>query len=145
MFLWHSEGVFIAEHDGYRVSTFFLLEKTFLELNVMFLTLIMNSTNINKNAITSPLNWTHWTQKRPKHMTLEIQVIAWDRDTGLNWLMGPQPSTLDNWISNGNAYINKRFKTCTDSLSVKKTTCYHKNVWQNKPEQYNIRVNYIII
>jgi hypothetical protein len=26
---------------------------------------------------------------------------------GLNQLMGSEPSPLDNWISNGNKYINK--------------------------------------
>ena len=41
-------------------------------------------------------------KKRPRHMTLEIQVLAWDRHkhlAGLNWLMGFQP-LLDSWISN---------------------------------------------
>jgi len=36
------------------------------------------------------LNWTHWTPKGPRHMTLEIQVLAWDRHenmVGLNQLM----------------------------------------------------------
>jgi hypothetical protein len=35
-------------------------------------------------------------------MTLEIQVLAWDRHknvAGLNWLMGFQLSPFDNWIS----------------------------------------------
>jgi len=32
-----------------------------------------------KQTITSHLNWTHWTQKRPRHMMLEIQILAWDR------------------------------------------------------------------
>ena len=32
--------------------------------------------------------------------------------------MGSQPSPLDNWISNGNIYIKKWWKTCTDSLHV---------------------------
>ena len=27
----------------------------------------------------SPLSLAHWTQKRPWHMTLEIQILAWDR------------------------------------------------------------------
>ena len=34
---------------------------------------------------------------------LEIQVLAWDRHKDvveLNQLMGSQPSSLDNWISN---------------------------------------------
>jgi hypothetical protein len=32
---------------------------------------------------TSHLNSTHWTRKRPRHMTLEIQVLAWDRHTNV--------------------------------------------------------------
>jgi len=60
--------------------------------------MVNNSTNIKKKrTITSHLNWTHWTQKRPQHMMLEIQVLAWDRHknvVGLNWLMGSQPSLL---------------------------------------------------
>ena len=34
-------------------------------------------------------------------MTLEIQILAWDRHTG----MGYQPPPFDNWISNDNTYI----------------------------------------
>jgi hypothetical protein len=30
--------------------------------------------------------------------------------------MGSEPSLLDNWNLNGNRYINKWWKTCTDSL-----------------------------
>jgi hypothetical protein len=44
-------------------------------------------------------------------MTLEIQVLAWDRHKNvveLNQLMGSQPSPLDNWFSNSNTYINKQ-------------------------------------
>jgi hypothetical protein len=43
-------------------------------------------------------------------MLMEIQVLVWDRHkyvVGLNQLMGSQPPHLDNWISNGNADINK--------------------------------------
>ena len=65
-----------------------------------------------KWTITSYLNnWAHWTQKIPQYMMLEIQVLAWDGHinvAGLNRLMGSQPSPLDNWISNGNTFINKR-------------------------------------
>ena len=46
-------------------------------------------------------------------MTLEIQVMGWDRQKNvavLSRLMGSQPSHLDNWIFNGNTYINKRLK-----------------------------------
>jgi hypothetical protein len=50
-------------------------------------------------------------------MTLEIQVLAWDRHKNvveLNRLnpsppfliAGSLPSILDNWISNGNTYVN---------------------------------------
>jgi hypothetical protein len=40
---------------------------------------------------------THWIQKNPQHMTLEIYVLTWDRHNnvvGLNWLMGYQSSLL---------------------------------------------------
>jgi hypothetical protein len=40
--------------------------------------MVYNFTNINKTN-KSPLNFTHWAQKRPQHMTLEIHVLAWDR------------------------------------------------------------------
>jgi hypothetical protein len=47
-------------------------------------------------------------------MALEIQGLAWDKYKyvlgGLTRLMGSQPSPLDNWISNGNTYINKQLK-----------------------------------
>ena len=47
-------------------------------------------------------------------MTLEIQVLAWERHTnvaGLNRLMGFQPFRLENWISNGITHINRQSKT----------------------------------
>jgi hypothetical protein len=46
-------------------------------------------------------------------VTSEIQVLVWDRHTnvvGLNWLMGSQPSPLDNLVSHSNAYV----LVCTD-------------------------------
>ena len=69
---------------------------------------VINSTNIKSDQ--SPVSLAHWTQKIPWHMTLEMQVLAWDRHknmAGLNWLMGSQPSPLNNWISNSNTWINK--------------------------------------
>ena len=44
-------------------------------------------------------------------MTLEIQVLALDRHKNvavLSRLMGSQPSSLDNWISNCNIYFHKQ-------------------------------------
>ena len=41
-------------------------------------------------------------KKGPRHVTLEIQLLAWNRNknvSGLYWLMGSQPSPVDNWIS----------------------------------------------
>jgi len=41
-------------------------------------------------------------------MTLDIQVLAWDRRNNverLNRLMESQPYTINNWISNGNTNI----------------------------------------
>ena len=34
--------------------------------------------------------------------------------------MESQLSSLDNWISNGNTYINKLSKSCTDSFTLKR-------------------------
>ena len=50
--------------------------------------------------------------KRPRHVTLEIHVLVSDRHktvARLNWLMGSQTYSLDNWSSNGNAYIKQLF------------------------------------
>ena len=50
------------------------------------------------------------TQKRPRYMTLEIQVLAWDRHNnvvGLILLMSSQLSPFDNWISKGKTYTQK--------------------------------------
>ena len=47
----------------------------------------------------------------PRHMTLQIQVRVWYRHTHLveiNKLTGSKPSHLNNWISNGNSYINNQ-------------------------------------
>jgi hypothetical protein len=44
-------------------------------------------------------------------MTLQIQVLVWDRHTHfveINQLTWLQSSSLNNWISNGNSYINKK-------------------------------------
>jgi hypothetical protein len=46
---------------------------------------------------------------------------------GVKLVKGSPPSPLDNWISNGNAYINQRYKTYADSLPFKKTIYYHTN------------------
>ena len=75
--------------------------------------MVINSININTMNLnkTTLINWTHSPQDSPRHMTLEIQVLVWDSHkhlAGLKQLMGSQPSSLDNWIANGNTYINKR-------------------------------------
>ena len=64
-----------------------------------------HSQNINKaNSHLSSSLTEH--QKRPRHMTLEIHILVWDRPKwcGLivNW---SRPSFFDNLISNGNTYI----------------------------------------
>jgi hypothetical protein len=41
-------------------------------------------------------------------MELTIIILVWYRHThvvGINQLMSSQPLRIDNWISNGNAYI----------------------------------------
>jgi hypothetical protein len=63
-----------------------------------------------KQTTTSLLNSLNL-KKRPRHMMLEIKVLARDRQknvTGLNQLMGSQPSSLYNWNSNIYTYINKQ-------------------------------------
>jgi hypothetical protein len=50
--------------------------------------------------------------KKDHKITLEINVLAWERHKNmveLNRLIGYKPSPLDIWISNGSTYINKRF------------------------------------
>ena len=46
-------------------------------------------------------------------MTLKIHALAWDRHkhvSGLNHLMGSQPSTLDNWIINGDTMYKRTIR-----------------------------------
>ena len=50
----------------------------------VFTVMIINSAISTKRTITSRLNSCHWTQKRPWHMTLEIQVLACDRHKNVN-------------------------------------------------------------
>jgi hypothetical protein len=57
--------------------------------------MVKNNFIINQQNKHLSLTLTHWTQKRPRHMTLEIQVLAWDWHKNvsvLNLLMGTQPS-----------------------------------------------------
>jgi hypothetical protein len=74
-----------------------------------------NKTNTHLSQITE--------DKKPQHMTLGIQVLAWDRPkymAELNRLMGCQTFLLDNMISNDNTYINKRYKNRHISLHSKR-------------------------
>ena len=78
-------------------------------------------------------------------MTLEIEILAWEihkNVMGLNRLMGSQQSVLDNWISNDNTYINKRYKICTYPLPPKTTCMYSKAngfIRQHDPKLSNIK------
>ena len=67
-------------------------------------------------------------------MTLEIQVLAWDRHknvAGLNRLKGSQPSSpVDNWITNNTYIVYKCMIKEIDSLlnviqNVKKILFMH--------------------
>ena len=108
--------------DGPPISTKHIQITTPSHLKNM----VINSTNISTHqTITSHLI-NSLNTKRTWHMimTLGIQVLSWDRHkhvAGLNWLIGFQPP-LYNWISNGNTYryINRRYKTWTDSHPLKK-------------------------
>jgi hypothetical protein len=62
---------------------------------------IFNVASTNKTNKRISLN-----TKRQRHTTVEIQVLA--KYVGVNCLKECKPSHLDNWISNGNTYINKR-------------------------------------
>jgi len=35
------------------------------------------------NLIFTFINWTHWTQKKSRHMTLAIQILAWERSKNM--------------------------------------------------------------
>jgi hypothetical protein len=82
---------------------------------------------------------------------LEIQVLAWDRQrnvAGLNWLMGSQPSPLDNWIFNCNTDIYILYiietndnKPAQIHFHSKQHYYYHKNERQHKHGQYDSGVN----
>jgi hypothetical protein len=63
----------------------------------------------------------------PVHGLGQVQISG-----GLNRLMGSQPSSLHNWISNDNIYEQAIKKTCTDSLTLKKTTFSHNNERHDK-------------
>jgi hypothetical protein len=53
----------------------------------------------------------HTLKGRQLHMTLAMKVQALDRNihfAELKLLMGSKHPPLDNWVSNNNAYVNKR-------------------------------------
>ena len=79
--------------------------------------MVIYFTNINKanNDFSSQLNSQN--TKKSHHMTLEIQVQAWDMHKNvsrLNWLRGSQHPHFDNWVSNAYTYINKRYNISND-------------------------------
>jgi hypothetical protein len=84
-------------------------------------------TNIKKWSITSRF-------KKKKTTTYDVvnrdSVLDKYKNAELNQLMGFQPNPFDNWTSNGNTYINKRFKNpqLIHFHSIK-NTYFHKNEW----------------
>jgi hypothetical protein len=75
--------------------------------------MVINSTDINKTnkQIISHFNWAHWTQKKTTAIDVENPGpgLGQAHKCGrVNQFMRFQPSPLDNWISNGNTYVNKR-------------------------------------
>ena len=90
-----------------------------------------------KWTIISHLNWT---QKRPRHMTLNIHI---KNMVVLNRLMGSQHPLLNHWIFNGNTYtLYKQIKLLyIDRFHSKRPHTITKNEWQYKHGQYNRRVN----
>jgi len=72
--------------------------------------IVNNFTNINKTKYHISSQLIEY-KNSPRHMTLNILVLAWDRHTNvaeLNRLMRCQPFPLDSWIFNGFTYINKQ-------------------------------------
>ena len=75
--------------------------------NYIFQTVMVINSISTKRTITSDLNWTHWTQKRQRYMTLEIQFLAWDRHKNvavLIRLMESQSLPLHKWLLCFNAF-----------------------------------------
>jgi len=69
-----------------------------------FLHLFHSNGVVMKESLFSDSQTSTWTKKRQRHMSLYINVLAWDRHknvVGLNWLIGFQPSPFDNLVSNG--------------------------------------------
>jgi hypothetical protein len=72
----------------------------------MLAVIVNNSTNINQTN--NPLSPQTTGEKKKEHMALEIQLLAWDRNTneaGLTQIMGSQPPS-NNWTPNDNTDIN---------------------------------------
>ena len=89
-----------------------------------------------KQAINS-----HWTPKIPRHMTLEIQVLVWDRDKNvgrINRLWDPSPPLLIAGSPPAiNIKTNKKKKNLPRfACTHKKTIHYHKNEWRHKYGQW---------
>ena len=89
-----------------------------------------------KQAINS-----HWTPKIPRHMTLEIQVLMWDRDKNvgrINRLWDPSPPLLIAGSPPAiNIKTNKKKKNLPRfACTHKKTIHYHKNEWRHKYGQW---------
>jgi hypothetical protein len=75
--------------------------------NYIFQTVMVINSISTKRTITSDLNWTHWTQKRQRYMTLEIQFLAWDPHKNvavLIRLMESQSLPLHKWFLCFNAF-----------------------------------------
>ena len=93
--------------------------------------MVNNSTNINKTN-------NHLSPEHTKKRGITTYDIG-NPDPGLGHTQkcgGVKPSPLDNWISNGNAFIKTIDRnSCTDSLE--KNTYYNNYKCQHKHEQYN--------
>ena len=71
-------------------------------------------------------------------ITASDYAILVSSNFSLNQLMGSQLSPLDKWVSNGNTYINKRYKK---KVQIHFHSKRRQNEWQPTHVQYNIRVN----
>ena len=87
--------------------------------------MVNNFTRYQQNK-QSPHTFTHYSQNK-ETTTYDVgnPCLGFGQVknvVGLNRLLGSQPSSFDNWISN-----SEWWKTCTDSLPIKKITYYHND------------------
>jgi len=70
-------------------------------------------------------------------MTMENRFLDWDRHTnveGSNRLMGYQPSSFDNWFSNGNTYKQTIKKSAQIRINMYQSSAPFFVIYKAGPE-----------